>query len=111
MNDSDLRSVIATGDFTRESGFVAMRQLLREEPEIDAVFAASDLRAPGTLQALRPGAGEPVDSPVLFPPNGCSARRPGKQIVARALSYSHHFRLQVIRFRGAVAIQEPSNKP
>ncbi|GAA3196329.1 substrate-binding domain-containing protein [Actinocorallia longicatena] len=53
LNDSDLRSLITTGDFTRDSGLDAMRQLLRDDPEIDAVFAASDLMALGALQALR----------------------------------------------------------
>lgn len=47
------RSIVAMGDFTRESGATAMRQLLADEPEIDAVFAASDLMAVGALGALR----------------------------------------------------------
>jgi DNA-binding LacI/PurR family transcriptional regulator len=46
-------SIVAAGDFTRESGVVAMRALLAEDPAIDAVFAASDLMAHGALQALR----------------------------------------------------------
>jgi DNA-binding LacI/PurR family transcriptional regulator len=41
------------GDFTRESGTTAMQQLLADDPEIDAVFAASDLMAIGALGALR----------------------------------------------------------
>jgi DNA-binding LacI/PurR family transcriptional regulator len=45
--------IVATGDFTRESGEHAMRQLLADDPEIDAVFAASDLMAIGALGALR----------------------------------------------------------
>ncbi|NJC72397.1 LacI family transcriptional regulator [Planosporangium thailandense] len=53
LNDSDRRSIIATGDFTRESGIAAMRQLLADDPELDAVFAASDLMAAGALRALR----------------------------------------------------------
>jgi DNA-binding LacI/PurR family transcriptional regulator len=40
------------GDFTREGGFGAMQALLTRCPEIDAVFAASDLMAAGALQAL-----------------------------------------------------------
>lgn len=47
------RSIVATGDFTRESGVAATRQLLAEHPTIDAVFAASDLMAHGALAALR----------------------------------------------------------
>lgn len=46
-------SIVATGDFTRDSGVAAMRQLLAEHPTIDAVFAASDLMAHGALAALR----------------------------------------------------------
>jgi DNA-binding LacI/PurR family transcriptional regulator len=47
------RPIVATGDFTRESGAAAMRRLLADEPEIDAVFAASDLMAVGALATLR----------------------------------------------------------
>jgi DNA-binding LacI/PurR family transcriptional regulator len=45
--------VIAYGDFTRESGAVAMRSLLEAHPDVDAVFAASDLMADGALRTLR----------------------------------------------------------
>jgi DNA-binding LacI/PurR family transcriptional regulator len=41
------------GDFTRESGALAMRKLLAEDPQLDAVFAASDLMAHGALRTLR----------------------------------------------------------
>jgi DNA-binding LacI/PurR family transcriptional regulator len=44
---------VAVGDFTRESGAVAMRQLLADDPHLDAVFVASDLMAFGALTALR----------------------------------------------------------
>ena len=47
------RSIVAIGDFTRESGAAAMRQLLDDDPELDAVFVASDLMAHGALRALR----------------------------------------------------------
>ncbi|WP_326829561.1 LacI family transcriptional regulator [Streptosporangium sp. NBC_01810] len=53
LRDSDRRSIVAVGDFTRESGAVAMRQLLADDPEIDAVFVANDLMALGALPALR----------------------------------------------------------
>jgi DNA-binding LacI/PurR family transcriptional regulator len=45
--------IIAVGDFTRDSGMVAMRQLLEDAPDLDAVFVASDLMAHGALRALR----------------------------------------------------------
>jgi DNA-binding LacI/PurR family transcriptional regulator len=53
LHDSDRRSIVAVGDFTRESGIAAMRQLLDDDPGLDAVFAASDLMASGALRALR----------------------------------------------------------
>jgi DNA-binding LacI/PurR family transcriptional regulator len=53
LRDSDRRSIVAVGDFTRESGSTAMRQLLADDPRLDAVFVASDLMADGALRALR----------------------------------------------------------
>ncbi|HEY0539721.1 MAG TPA: LacI family DNA-binding transcriptional regulator [Actinoallomurus sp.] len=53
MAAADRPSIVAMGDFTRESGTTAMRRLLADDPEIDAVFAASDLMALGALGALR----------------------------------------------------------
>jgi DNA-binding LacI/PurR family transcriptional regulator len=53
LRDSDRRSIVAVGDFTRESGAAAMRQLLRDDPALDAVFAANDLMAVGALRTLR----------------------------------------------------------
>ncbi|MEV7084715.1 LacI family DNA-binding transcriptional regulator [Streptomyces sp. NPDC093085] len=46
-------SWVAHGDFTEESGRRAMAELMARNPEIDAVFAASDLMAVGALHALR----------------------------------------------------------
>ncbi|WP_199036541.1 LacI family DNA-binding transcriptional regulator [Glycomyces salinus] len=50
---ADRRAIVAVGDFTAQSGLDAMRQLLSDEPDLDAVFAASDLMAHGALIALR----------------------------------------------------------
>jgi DNA-binding LacI/PurR family transcriptional regulator len=47
------RSIVALGDFTRISGAEAMRQLLDDDPRLDAVFAANDLMAIGALRTLR----------------------------------------------------------
>ncbi|WP_106409696.1 LacI family DNA-binding transcriptional regulator [Streptomyces odonnellii] len=44
---------IAHGDFTEESGRRAMSQLLERHPDLDAVFAASDVMAVGALHTLR----------------------------------------------------------
>ncbi|OON77017.1 LacI family DNA-binding transcriptional regulator [Streptomyces tsukubensis] len=43
----------ATGDFTEEGGRRAMAELLSRVPELDAVFAASDVMAAGARQVLR----------------------------------------------------------
>jgi DNA-binding LacI/PurR family transcriptional regulator len=40
------------GDFTQESGAAAMERLLAARPDIDAVFAASDLMASGAMAVL-----------------------------------------------------------
>ncbi|MEU6074569.1 LacI family DNA-binding transcriptional regulator [Micromonospora sp. NPDC047074] len=48
-----LPELVAVGDFTRESGAEAMRRLLDEHPDLDAVFTASDLMAHAALRALR----------------------------------------------------------
>jgi DNA-binding LacI/PurR family transcriptional regulator len=53
LADSDRRSIVAVGDFTRDSGATAMRQLLADDPALDAVFVASDLMAHGALRTLR----------------------------------------------------------
>ncbi|MGC5050212.1 LacI family DNA-binding transcriptional regulator [Micromonospora sp. DT48] len=48
-----LPEMVAVGDFTRESGAAAMRELLDAYPDLDAVFAASDLMAHAALRTLR----------------------------------------------------------
>lgn len=50
---TDRRAIMAIGDFTMQSGTDGMRQLLTDEPDLDAVFVASDLMAHGALTALR----------------------------------------------------------
>lgn len=45
--------LVETGDFTEESGSRAMSSLLERAPDLDAVFAASDLMAVGALAELR----------------------------------------------------------
>jgi DNA-binding LacI/PurR family transcriptional regulator len=44
---------VAYGSFTRESGEQAMRALLQREPDLDAVFAASDMMAIGAMAVLK----------------------------------------------------------
>ncbi|MFE9674363.1 LacI family DNA-binding transcriptional regulator [Streptomyces sp. NPDC006259] len=45
--------LVEGGDFTEEGGRRAMRSLLERVPDLDAVFAASDLMAVGALAELR----------------------------------------------------------
>jgi DNA-binding LacI/PurR family transcriptional regulator len=44
---------VVEADFTEGSGFDAMQSLLRQVPDLDGVFVASDLMAFGALAALR----------------------------------------------------------
>jgi DNA-binding LacI/PurR family transcriptional regulator len=48
--DADLQ---AAGGFTQAGGAEAMQRILDARPDIDAVFAASDLMASGAMQVLR----------------------------------------------------------
>ncbi|WP_067504646.1 LacI family DNA-binding transcriptional regulator [Actinoplanes sp. TFC3] len=45
--------LIEYGDFSEDGGAGAMKALLARDPELDAVFVASDLMASGALRALR----------------------------------------------------------
>ena len=47
------RPLVAEGDFTMAGGRAAMERLLRQDPFLDGVFAASDQMAVGALDALR----------------------------------------------------------
>ncbi|WKX68773.1 LacI family DNA-binding transcriptional regulator [Streptomyces sp. XD-27] len=53
LRNAGLPETVAVGDFTQESGVVAMDGLLARAPALDAVFVASDLMAVGVLRALR----------------------------------------------------------
>jgi DNA-binding LacI/PurR family transcriptional regulator len=66
VTDLGVRSIVAVGDFTRASGENAMHLLLDDDPDLDAVFVASDLMALGALHALhRRGRRVPVDVAVI----------------------------------------------
>jgi DNA-binding LacI/PurR family transcriptional regulator len=45
--------LVAYGNWSESSGAAGMRELLERDPDIDAVFVASDLMAAGALRALR----------------------------------------------------------
>jgi len=58
--------VVAHGDFSEESGAAAMAWLLDRHPDLDAVFAASDMMAAGAMRVLRSrGLRVPVDVAVI----------------------------------------------
>ncbi|MFC6087521.1 GH1 family beta-glucosidase [Sphaerisporangium aureirubrum] len=63
LGESERRSMVAMGTFTRASGAEAMRRLLDDDPDLDAVFAANDLMAIGALSVLH-AAGRQVPSDV-----------------------------------------------
>jgi DNA-binding LacI/PurR family transcriptional regulator len=66
LREAGLAEHVAVGDFTRESGIRAMRQLLADDPALDAVFVASDMMAYGALQALKDaGRRVPADVAVI----------------------------------------------
>ncbi|MEO7058271.1 MAG: LacI family DNA-binding transcriptional regulator [Lapillicoccus sp.] len=53
LGESYDATLVAHGDYTRESGAAGMHELLGRRPDLDAVFVASDLMASGALSALR----------------------------------------------------------
>ena len=50
---ADDPGLVEQGDFSEQSGAVAMARLLERVPDLDGVFAANDLMAMGALRALR----------------------------------------------------------
>jgi DNA-binding LacI/PurR family transcriptional regulator len=57
---------MAEGDFTEASGAAAMKTLLDDHPDLDAVFAASDNMAAGALRVLKEaGRSVPADVAVV----------------------------------------------
>ena len=91
-----------TGDFSQDSGAQATDILLARRPDIDAIFAASDVMAAGALQALeragrRPGADVAVvgfddsDAARLANPPLTTVRQPiedmGRQMAAILLEH------------------------
>jgi LacI family transcriptional regulator len=63
VSDHGLSGVVVVGDFEMESGEAAIRELLKQGTEFDAIFAANDNMAIGALEALR-SAGKTVPADV-----------------------------------------------
>jgi DNA-binding LacI/PurR family transcriptional regulator len=57
--------LVVEGDFTEEGGRRCMLELLRRDPEVDAVFCASDVMAAGARLALREKGREVPDDVAL----------------------------------------------
>ncbi|MEQ4724982.1 GH1 family beta-glucosidase [Nonomuraea sp. B19D2] len=53
LHRAGLQPLLALADLTRASGATAARQLLGDDPALDAIFAATDQLAIGALQAAR----------------------------------------------------------
>ena len=51
--EANATGTVVYGDFSQSSGEHAMTRLLERQPDLDAVFAASDLMALGAIRALR----------------------------------------------------------
>lgn len=49
----DARTMRAYGDFTHQSGYIAMQTLLNQVPELDGVFCDNDQMAVGALKVLK----------------------------------------------------------
>ena len=60
-------------DFTQDGGAAAMERLLAARPDIDAVFAASDLMAAGAMS--RPRRGRPARARATSPSSATTTRR------------------------------------
>ena len=45
-------SMIAYGDYTHKSGYIAMQDLLRKSPDLDGVFIANDQMSVGAMKAI-----------------------------------------------------------
>jgi DNA-binding LacI/PurR family transcriptional regulator len=55
------QSLVSVGDFTSAGGYDATRRLLEQRPDVDAIFAGSDLAAFGVVRALRDAGRRPGD--------------------------------------------------
>lgn len=52
LGDAYDPALVVQGDYSRESGYLAMRSLLESGQQVDAVFAANDLMARGAIDAI-----------------------------------------------------------
>jgi DNA-binding LacI/PurR family transcriptional regulator len=105
LAEAGLPEYVAFGDFGEATGITATERLLADEPAVDAVFAASDPMALGTLRVLRRlgrrvpddvaviGFDDSAAAPLADPPLSSVHQSPEEMGVAMA-------RLLVSRIRG-----------
>jgi DNA-binding LacI/PurR family transcriptional regulator len=105
LGEAGLPEYVAFGDFGEATGITAAERLLAAEPAVDAVFAASDPMALGTLRVLRRlgrrvpddvaviGFDDSAAAPLADPPLSSVHQSPEEMGVAMA-------RLLVSRIRG-----------
>ncbi|KAB2373471.1 LacI family DNA-binding transcriptional regulator [Actinomadura sp. LD22] len=111
LGEAGLPEYVAFGDFGEATGIAAAERLLAGEPAVDAVFAASDPMALGTLRVLRRlgrrvpddvaviGFDDSAAAPLADPPLSSVHQSPEEMGVAMA-------RLLVSRIRGE-AVADP----
>jgi DNA-binding LacI/PurR family transcriptional regulator len=111
LSEAGLPEYVAFGDFGEATGISAAERLLAGEPAMDAVFAASDPMALGTLRVLRRlgrrvpddvaviGFDDSASAPLADPPLSSVHQSPEEMGVAMA-------RLLVSRIRGE-AVADP----
>lgn len=116
LGDRFDETLVAHGDYTRDSGDRAMRELLTRHPDLDAVFVASDLMASGALVALRESGRRVPDDVAVggFDDNGLAAnvhpalttmRQPFERISAEMV----RLLLEVIEGQEPAAITVPTS--
>lgn len=109
-------TLVAHGDYSRDSGDRAMRELLDRHSDLDAVFVASDLMASGALVALRESGRRVPDDVAVggFDDNGLAAnvhpalttmRQPFERISAEMV----RLLLEVIEGQDPAAITVPTS--
>ncbi len=116
LGDRYDETLVAHGDYSRESGRLAMTALLERRPDLDAVFVASDLMAAGALVALQ-AAGRQVPQDVavggfddsgvagaLHPPL-TTMRQPFERISAEMV----RLLLEVVDGQGPAAVTLPTS--
>ncbi|GAA2970835.1 LacI family DNA-binding transcriptional regulator [Microbacterium terrae] len=115
MGDAFDPALVEVGDYSQESGAVAMGRLLERGGDMDAVFAASDLMAAGAIAAARrAGLRVPEDIAIAgFDDSGLAAthepplttmRQPWEQLSEQMVSLV----LEVIAGRSPAAVTLPT---